>query len=422
MGISFLFLVVLCVLTVPIAYSVGIAAMAGLSVCGFPLQVVAQRMFTQADSFSLMAIPFFLLAGNLMDKGGISHQLVDLSSQLVGRVKGGLAMVCVVACMLFGAISGSGAAASAAIGAVLFPAMMEKKYDRSFATAIIATSGPLGIVIPPSIVMVVYATAANVSVGKLFLAGYIPGILLGLGIISHCYVYAKQHGYEDGKKTTLKSFFVALGHSIWALLLVVIIMGGILGGFFTATEASVVAVVYALIVGKFVYGGLNRKNIPGIFLASAKTTAAIMFCITTTNVLAWGLTAQQLISKMAAALLSFSNNKVVLLLLINAILLVLGMILDATPAIILVVPILMPVIQKLGIDPVQFGIITTINLSIGMSTPPVGVTLFVSSSLTKTPITDVIKPMIPIWLVLITILLLVTFVPSISLFLPSLMG
>lgn len=419
MGISFIILAVLCILTVPIAYAVGLAALGGLMVAGVPLQIVAQRMFTQTDSFSLMAIPFFILAGNLMDKGGISVKLIDLSSELVGRIKGGLAMVCVVACMMFGAVSGSGAAASAAIGAVLFPAMIEKKYDKSFSTAIIATSGPLGIVIPPSIVMVVYATAANVSVGDLFLAGYIPGLLLGLGIILHCFVYAHKHNLPAGKKSTLKSLGKAFFNSVWALFLVVIIMGGILGGFFTATEASVVAVVYAMIVGKFVYKGLNRKVILDVVAQSAKTTAAIMFCIATTNVLAWGLTSELIISKMATAMLNISESKIVILLLINLILLILGTILDATPAIILIVPILLPVITKLGVNPVHFGIITTINLAIGMSTPPVGVTLFVSSSLTKTPITKVIKPMIPIWCILICILLAVTFIPQISLFLPT---
>jgi C4-dicarboxylate transporter DctM subunit len=422
MAISFLLLFILCILTVPIAYSVGLAALGGLLISGYPLQLVAQRMFTQADSFSLMAIPFFILAGNLMDKGGISNKLVNLSTEVVGRIRGGLAMVCVLACMLFGAISGSGAAASAAIGAVLFPALCEAKYDKSFSTALIATSGPLGIVIPPSIVMVVYATSANVSVGNLFLAGYIPGILLGIGIMVHCYFYAKAHDLPKGKKPTFKSFFKALFESIWAIFLVVIIMGGILGGFFTATEASVVAVIYAAIVGKFVYKGLTLKNTKELIVSSAKTTAAIMFCIATTNILAWGLTAEQIISGITEFLLGFSDSKVVLLLLINVILLFLGTILDATPAIILTVPILLPVITKLGIDPVHFGIITTMNFAIGMSTPPVGVTLFVSSSLTKTPITEVVKPMIPIWIILFAILLVVTFVPEISLFLPRLFG
>lgn len=419
MTISFILLVVGCVLTLPIAYSVGAAALAGLAVCGFPLQLVAQRMFTQTDSFSLMAIPFFLLAGNLMDFGGMSKRLVNLSSQLVGHIRGGLAMVCVLACMLFGAISGSGAAASAAIGAVLFPAMCQQKYDKSFSTALIATSGPLGIVIPPSIVMVVYSTSANVSVGNMFLAGYIPGILLGLGIMVHCYLFAKQHGYPAGERATLRSFFQAFIESIWAILLVVIIMGGILGGFFTATEASVVAVVYAFIIGKFVYKGLTMKDIPRIVIASAKTTAAIMFCIATTNVLAWGLTAERVIDGLANALLNFSSSKVVILLIINVILLFLGCILDATPAIILIVPILLPVLNSLGIDLVHFGIITTVNLAIGMSTPPVGVTLFVSSSLTKQPIASVVRPMIPIWIIEVAILMVITFVPQISLWLPS---
>jgi len=419
MGISFVILLLLCIGTVPIAYSIGLAALGGLMISGIPLQLVAQRMFTQVDSFSLMAIPFFILAGNLMDKGGISVKLVNLSTQLVGSIRGGLAMVCVVSCVMFGAISGSGAAASVAIGSVLFPAMLSKKYDPAFSTAIIATSGPLGIIIPPSIVMVVYATAANVSVGDMFLAGYIPGLLLGLAMALYCYYFARKENYPAGEKPTLHSLLVALRDSVWAIILVVIIMGGILGGFFTATEASVVAVVYAFFVGKFVYKGLKMSDVYGIIVASAKTTATIMFCIATTNVLAWGLTSEQIIANMSRALLGISENKVVILLIINALLLFLGTILDATPAIILVVPILLPVINHLGIDLVHFGIITTINLAIGMSTPPVGVTLFVSSSLTKVPITKVIKPMVPIWIVMIFVLLLVTFIPSISLLLPN---
>ncbi len=249
MEISFVVLVVLCLLSVPIAFTIGLSALIGLIIVDLPLEIVAQRMFTQIDSFTMLAIPFFILAGNLMDKGGISRTIVDLASQMVGHVKGGLAMVTIVACCLFGCISGSGAAASAAIGMILVPAMVNRGYNKAFAGAITATSGPLGIVIPPSIVMVVYATSANVSVGSMFLAGYLPGILLAASLGIVCYFYAAKHNYPSETKASLRSLLASLRKASFALIMVVLIMGGILGGLFTATEASVVAVVYAFFVG-----------------------------------------------------------------------------------------------------------------------------------------------------------------------------
>lgn len=421
MEFAFVILLVLCVLSVPIAFTIGLAAVGGILIVGnIPLEIVAQRMFTQIDTFSMLAIPFFILAGNLMDKGGISVKIVNFASQIVGHIRGGLAMVSIVACLLFGCISGSGAAASAAIGSILIPAMEEKGYDKAFSAAITATSGPLGIIIPPSIVMVVYATTAGVSVGDMFLAGYIPGLLIAFSLMIVCYIFAIKHGYPAGDKPTLRSFFKSLKESIWAILMVVIIMGGILGGVFTATEASVVAVVYAAVVGMFVYKGIKLRDIPGIIQASAFTTAAVMFCVATTNILAWALTSEQVISKLSAAMLGITSNKLLMLLLVNLILLFLGMILDATPAIILIVPILMPVITQMGIDPVHFGLITTVNLAIGMSTPPVGITLFVSSSIAKESISKMTKPLLPMWVAMFVFLLLITYVPQISMLLPNL--
>lgn len=420
MILVFVILLVFIVLGVPIAYAIGVSATLGLvSVAHINAAVVPQRMFTMLDSFSLLAIPFFVLAGNLMDRGGISKKLIRFAACIVGHIRGGLGMVTILSCMLFGAISGSGSAASAAIGSITIPSMKEEGYGKEFAGAITAVSGPLGIIIPPSVVMVIYATTANVSVGDMFLAGYIPGMLLGIGMMAVVYFIAVKQKYPAGKRASGKDFLVALKDAIWAILMIVIIMGGIFGGFFTATEAACVAVVYALIVGKFIYRELEFSDLPGILTGSAKTSAGIMFCVATTNILAWLMTNQQVPMKVAAALGSAVNGKILMLIMINLIFLVLGTFLDSTPAIILAVPILLPLVQQFGVDPIHFGIITTVNLAIGMSTPPVGITLFVSSSIAGTSLTKMIRPMIPIWLVMISILMAITYIPAISMFLPS---
>lgn len=414
-------LLVLFLFSVPIGFAIGLASVYGLIfVADIPLTVVAQRMFTMLDSFSLLAIPFFILAGDLMNKGGISNKIINFSAALVGHIRGGLAMVSVVASMIFGSISGSGAAASAAIGSTVIPAMKKKGYKPEFSAVITAASGPLGVILPPSVVMIVFAVTANVSIGKLFIAGYVPGILLGLALCIAVYILAIKNKYPAEERATFKQLFVSLYESIWAILMVVIIMGGILGGIFTATEAAVVSVVYAIIVGKFVYKELTFREIPTIFLKSALTSSAIMFVVATTNILAWLFTSQQFAQQIASAMLSITENKIIILLLINIILLVLGMVLDATPAIILTVPILLPVAVNLGVDPIHFGIITVVNLAIGMSTPPVGLTMFVSSSIAKVPIARMIKPSVPLWIAMFAVLLLITYVPQIVMFLPDL--
>lgn len=418
--IIFLILFGLCFFSVPIAASIGFSSIAGLLLSGYTLQTVVQRMFTQIDSFSMLAIPFFILSGNLMAKGGISTKLVDLSSALVGHIKGGLSLVCVVACMFFGTISGSGAAATSAIGSILIPAMHERGYDKAFTGAIAATSGPLGIIIPPSIVMVVYATTAGVSVGDMFLAGYIPGIIIGISLMLVCIGYCSRRGYSVEPKATFGQLMSALKDSIWAIIMVVIIMGGILSGKFTATEASVIAVVYAFIVGRFVYKKLELKDIPEILKDSAFTTAAVMFCVSVTNALSWVLTANHIITAITDALLALCSNKIIFFLISNVILLFLGMILDSTPAIILIVPILLPVAKILGIDPVHFGLVVTANLAIGMSTPPVGITLFVATGISQTPLSKMIGPLIPMWIAMFAFLMIITFVPQVTMFLPNL--
>ncbi|MDI3480403.1 MAG: hypothetical protein PWQ97_58 [Tepidanaerobacteraceae bacterium] len=419
-AILFLLLAVFCLMGLPVAFAIALASIYGIiSVGNIPLMVVPQRMFTQIDSFPLMAVPFFILAGNLMDRGGISIKIINFAGNLVGHIRGGLAMVSVVASMIFGGISGSAAADSAAIGSVLIPAMEKKNYGKSFAAALIATAGSIGVIIPPSIPMVIYAITGSVSIGKLFLGGYIPGLLIGLGLMAVSYYFAIKRGYPAEPKASLKSLWKSFIESIWALLMVVIIMGGILSGVFTATEASVVAVVYSIIVGMFVYKQLKLSDLPKIFVESGVTTAMVMFCVATTAILSWILTNQQIPIKMAAAILSVTQNHIIILILINIILLFLGTILDTTPAIILIVPILLPIVTKLGIDPVHFGLITVTNLAIGLSTPPVGLTLFVSSSIANMPMSKMFKSLIPFWAVMIFVLGLITFIPGITMYLPN---
>ncbi|MDR1534258.1 MAG: TRAP transporter large permease [Planctomycetota bacterium] len=412
----------LCLAGVPVAFSIGIAAIGGIMVRNVPLTVVDQRMFTQIDSFAMLAIPFFILAGNLMDRGGISEKIVQFATDVVGHIRGGLAMVSVIASMFFGAISGSAQATSAAIGSILIPAMEKHGYDKPFAAALTATSGPLGVIIPPSIPMVIFAAAANVSIGKLFLGGYLPGLFIGLGLMLVCYFYALRNNYATDPRVSLLRVLKSFLDSAWALLMVVIIMGGILGGYFTATEASVVAVVYAVFVGRFIYRKLVFADVPDILYRSAMVTATVMFCVAATNILGWIMTREQIPRLISGAMLSVTGNKYLILLFINFLLLILGMILDATPAIILTVPILLSVVTNLGVDPIHFGLIVVANLAIGMSTPPVGITLFVSSGISGVPISRMIRPLIPFWIVMTIFLMVLTYVPALTMFLPGLVN
>lgn len=418
MAVVFIILFVMLVLGVPIAYAIGLAATWGLLFVGnVPLTVVPQRMYTMLDTFSLLAIPFFILAGNLMEKGGISRKLITFANSIVGHIRGGLGMVDILSCMLFGAISGSGSAASAAIGGICIPSMCEQGYDKEFSGAITAVSGPLGIIVPPSVVMVIYATTANVSVGSMFLAGYLPGLFLGVMMMACVYIIAHKKGYPAGRRATVKEFFIALKDAIWALLMIFIIIGGIFSGFFTATEAACVSVIYAMIVGFFIYHELHLSDLKAIFVDSAMTSAGIMFCVATTNILAWLMTSENVAAKVGAAMSSAISSKVLMLLTINVIFLILGTFLDSTPAIILAVPILLPLVTQFGVDPIHFGIIVIVNLAIGMSTPPVGITLFVSSRISNTSLTDMIRPMLPLWSVMIVSLLVITFFPPLSMLL-----
>ncbi len=422
-GILFIILAILAIIGVPIAFAIGLASVGALKFASStPLLIVIQNMFAQVDSFPLMAVPFFILAGGLMDRGGISLKLIQFASNLVGHIRGGLAMVSTVAAMFFAGISGSASADTAAIGSVLIPAMNKKGYSKEFAASVQATAGSIGVIIPPSIPMVIFALTADVSIGKLFIAGYIPGILMGLGLMAVSYYFAVKRNYPAEPKATLASIWESLKESFWALMSAVIIMGGILSGIFTATEASVIAVVYSFLVGMFIYKELKIKDLPEIFVQCGIVTAIVMFCVATTAVLGWILTFEQMPLKITEAMMNFTTNKIVILIFINLILFIVGTFMDTTPAIILLVPILMPIIEKIGVNPIHFGIITVTNLAVGMCTPPVGICLFVACSVAKISMTRIVKSLLPYLAVMIAIVLLLTFVPGLVMFLPNLLN
>ncbi len=415
-------IVVMLLLGVPVAIAIGLSTAATIFFFSkVPLLIVIQKMFSQLDSFPLLAVPFFILAGCLMDRGGISRKLIDFAMTLVGHIRGGLPMVATLAGMFFASISGSAQASTAAIGSVLIPSMKEKGYQGGFCAAVMSTAGSIGVIIPPSIPMVIFALTANVSIGRLFFGGYIPGVMIGLALIGLSYLFALRHNYPTERKATNRERWESFKGSFWAFFMAVIIMGGILSGVFTATEASVVAVVYAVVVGMFIYKNLKLKDIPGVLVQSGIITGICMFCVATTAVLGWLITREQLPVKIANAMLAITTNKYIILMMINIIYLAAGTILDTTPAILLLVPIFLPLVVKVGVDPTLFGVMTVINLAIGMCTPPVGVTLFVACSLANEPISKVIKTLLPYIGVMVFVLLLITYVPDVVLYLPNLL-
>ncbi len=414
---------ILVILGAPIAVALGSASLIAIYDSGsIPLIVVAQRMFTAADSFPLMAIPFFMIAGALMEKGGISRRLIDLANALIGSLAGGLALVTVLASMFFAAISGSGPATVAAIGSIMIPAMMRQKYSQEFALATQASSGYIGVIIPPSIPMITYGVATGASIGTLFMAGFIPGMLIGVSLMVVAYLIARKNGYVGRERASFREVAAAFKDAIWALVMPIIILGGIYGGIFTPTEAANVAVVYGLVVGMFVYKELKPADIPKILRTSAISASMVMLIIATASAFGLLLTREMIPAKIAQFLISISSSPIVLLLLVNVLLLAVGTFMETNAAIIILAPIFLPVITQMGIDPIHFGIIMIVNLAIGMITPPLGVNLFVASGLTGASIERVVKGN---WVYLgaaIAILLLLTFVPGISMILPRLLG
>lgn len=380
------------------------------------LIVIIQRMFNSVDSFPLLAIPFFILAGKLMENGGISRRLIHLANVVFGRVNGGLAIVSIIACAFFAAISGSAAATTAAVGSLLIPAMVNKGYDKSFSTAVQAAGGTVGVMIPPSVPLVLYGVTAGVSISELFIAGIIPGVLVTGSLLLLVYLISLKKGYGGGESFTFIDFLKAFADAILALLMPVIILGGIYGGVFTPTEAAVVAVVYGLIVGVLIYREIKPRDLPEIFSSSVVTTAVIMFIIAGASAFGYYLTRERIPRELTEAMLGLTDNWIIALLIINLVLLFVGVFLETAAAIIILTPILAPIASALGIDLIHFGIIMIVNLAIGFITPPVGINLFVASKIAGTKFESLVKAIIPFVIVMIVDVLIISFLPSISLF------
>lgn len=414
-------LVILMALRTPIAFALGVASMFSMAVLfHVPLSVAVQNMFTSNDSFPLMAVPFFMLAGVLMEMGGISQRLVNFASSLVGFVRGGLAYVTVVASMFFAGISGAAAADTAALGTLLIPEMKKRGYGAGFACALQAAGGTIGVIIPPSIPMVIFGVLASTSIGGLFLAGLLPGLLLGVSLMLTSYIIARRKGYTPENTFSIRRVWSTFRDALWALGMPLIIVGGIVSGIFTATESAVVAADYALVVGLFVYKELKFKDLPALFIRGAVTSALVMFIIANASVLGWVLAFQSIPQALTNAFLSISNDPVVLLLLINLLLLLVGCLIETSSALIIFVPLLVPLIPYLGISPIQFGVIVVFNLAIGMLTPPMGICLFVACTIGNINMENISRAVLPLLAVMIVDLLIITYVPFLTTFLPNL--
>ena len=406
-------------LSVPIGIALGLSTLITILITGvIPAEFLARELVTAVDSFPLMAVPFFILAGEIMGQGGISDRLFHFADSLVGNRTGGIAIATIITCMFFAAISGSGPATVAAIGGIMIPAMERLGYDKRFATATVAAAGSLGVIIPPSIPMVIYGVVGSVSIGSLFLAGIIPGLIVGIALIAWAYIYSRQQGYTGRKeKTSLKKILKAAWDAKWALIMPVIILGGIYGGIFTPTEAAVIAVVYGLIAGLFLYGELKISQLPSIAFNAALTTATILIIVGTATAFGRLLTIAQIPSQIAQFMLSISENPLIIILLINIFLLVVGCFMDTLAAIIILTPILLPIALNIGYNPLHFGIIMVVNLAIGFITPPLGVNLFVGSSISGLSIEALSRAIVPFFFVMLLSLVLIIFIPQLSLFL-----
>lgn len=415
----------LLALGLPIAWAIGIASLAAILFLLDPLIAVttlAQQYLTSLDSFTLLAIPFFILAGQIMNQGGIARRLIDLAKNLVGSLPGGLAHINIVSAMLFGSIAGSAVAAASAIGSVLGPKMQQEGYSKEFAAAVNITSATSGLIIPPSNVLIVYALASGgTSIATLFVAGYLPGILMGLILMFVATLYALHKRYPRSPRSSSRELLRSFLSALPSLTLLVVVIGGIVSGMFTATEASGIAVAYTLVLAA-VYGELKLPELPKLILSAVRTTSVVLFLIMASISMSWVFSFAELPQAVSSSILGLSDNPIVILLLINLLLLIVGMFMDMTPAVLIFTPILLPIVTELGIDPVHFGIIMVMNLCIGICTPPVGTLLFVGVSVAGTTIERVIKPLMFCLIPMIAALLIVTFWPDLSLWLPRLFG
>lgn len=417
--------VVLLLLGVPIAFGIGLAAICTL-LAGMPAlpaaTTVAQRMATGLDSFALLAIPFFILAGQLMNRGGIARRLIDFAKSVVGVLPGGLAHVNILASMLFGAISGSAVAAASAVGGVMVPRMDEEGYDRSYGAAVNITSATTGLIIPPSNILIVYSLASGgVSIAALFLAGYVPGLLVGLALMVVAGVLAVQKGYPRQARVHPRQALRAFWEAVPSLLMLLVVIGGIVAGIFTATEASAVAVLYALVLA-LAYREVRLGDLPDVLLEAASTTAIVMLLIATSMGFSWVMSYENIPQRVSQGLIALTDNRIVILLLINLLLLFVGTFMDITPAVLIFTPIFLPIVAAMGVDPTHFGIMMVLNLCVGLCTPPVGSVLFVGCGIAGVPITRVVRPLLPFFLAMLVALLLVTFIPALSLWLPGVFG
>ncbi|MBR2699767.1 MAG: TRAP transporter large permease [Clostridia bacterium] len=411
---------VFIILSFPIAYAIGIAAVIGMMYMKLNLQQVVQLMVKGVFSFSLMAVPFFILAGELMGAGGISDKLIELSDAIVGWMRGGLAMVNIVASMFFGGISGSSAADCASLGTILIPMMVEQGYDDDFSANVTMTSSVQGILIPPSHNMVIYATVAgSVSIGRLFIAGYAPGILLGIALMIYSYYISVKRQYPKGDAFNLKRFLKSFISAFWGLMTVLIVVVGVVAGVFTATESAAIAVVWAIFCGAFIYRRLTFKGFWQVLERALNTLAIVLILISTSAAFSWCLTYLKVPKIIATAILSVTTNKFLILLLMNIIMLIFGTMMDMSCNILLLTPILLPIAQQIGVDPVQFGCIMILNLGIGLVTPPVGSTLFIGSAISKVPIERLGKTLIPFFIVMLVVLAIVTYWPAFTMTLPN---
>ena len=409
----------------PIAWSIVISSFLSLFV-SLPSIItattIAQRMATALDSFALLAIPFFILAGQLMSNGGIAHRLIRFAKTLVGSLPGGLALINIISAMLMGAIAGSAMASASAMGSILGPEMKKEGYDKEYGAAVNITSSTIGLIIPPSNVLIIYSLASGgVSIAALFLAGYIPGILTGLFLMVVAFFWAKKKGYPTSNKSNIKDVVSSFIDALPSLLLLLIVIGGIVMGLFTATEASAIAVLYALVLG-IIYNEIKINELSSIILRSAKTSSMVLLLVTCSICMSWVMSFENIPQALSLFILNISGNKLIVLMMINLILLFVGIFMDITPAVLIFTPIFLPIIKSIGIDPIQFGIMMVLNLCIGLCTPPVGSVLFVGIGVVKTSIEKVIKPLLPLFIAMILSLMLITFFPQITLWLPRQFG
>jgi len=415
----------LLALNVPIAICIALATLLTVySLGNVPTSyIVAQRMTVGIASFPLLAIPFFILSGELMGQGGMARRLMDFAGALMARFHGGLAYVNTLACMMFGAVSGSAAAAVSSVGGFMIPEMQRKGYDRGFSVALTTTSATTGLLIPPSNIMIVFAVvASNVSVAALFVAGVVPGIVMGGAIMLACFLIYRRRAIGSGERASLVEILRSFARAFPSMLLIVIVLGGILGGIFSATEASVIAVAYALLLGLAVHREIRVRDLPGILLSSAKKTSIVMLLIGASQAMSWVLALEQVPQTVSHALLGLTDSYLGILLVVNVVLLMVGTFMDMTPAVLIFTPIFLPVVTSLGMNPVHFGILMIANLCIGLCTPPVGTCLFLGCGVGGAKMSEVVRPLLPMFVAMTMALLLITYWPALSLWMPGLFG